>query len=95
MPGKRLRESGILIGHLPPGPLNAITDVAGVSVGHTTILKDTPRTARTGVTVILPSGQRSWQEYVFAGSHTFTGNGEMTGVHWLNEPNKRIEGTAV
>jgi D-aminopeptidase len=37
------------------------------------------------VTVILPSGQRSWHDYVFAGCHTFTGNGEMTGMHWLNE----------
>ena len=54
MPRSRLRDLGISIGALPTGPLNAITDVPGVLVGHTTLVYDEPRVARTGVTVVLP-----------------------------------------
>ena len=54
-PRKRVRELGIKIGDLEPGPYNAITDVTGVKVGHTTIIKGKGKGAvRTGVTVILP-----------------------------------------
>lgn len=81
----RLRNLGITIGTLPPGPLNAITDVAGVWVGHKTLIYDEPRVARTGVTVILPRGQDTWSNHVFAGYHSFNGNGEMTGLPWLEE----------
>ena len=49
----RLRDLNITIGEFPTGPHNAITDVAGVRVGHTTIIHDEPRVARTGVTVCL------------------------------------------
>ena len=50
----RLRDLGISIGRLPPGPLNAITDVSGVLVGHCTVVWDAPRIARTGVTMVVP-----------------------------------------
>ena len=82
----RLRDLGITIGRFPPGPYNAITDVPGVAVGHTTLQYDTPRVARTGVTVILPrEGDQIWRDNAFAGFHMLNGNGEMTGIHWLNE----------
>lgn len=80
----RLRDLGISIGHMPTGPLNAITDVPGVLVGHSTIVADAPRVARTGVTVIMPHAE-IWREHLFAGSYTLNGFGEMTGVHWVHE----------
>ena len=81
----RLRELGITVGTMPTGPLNAITDVHGVWVGHTTLIYDTPRIARTGVTVIVPREGAIWQNKAFAGYHSFNGNGEMTGIPWLTE----------
>ncbi|TAK14060.1 MAG: S58 family peptidase [Anaerolineae bacterium] len=84
-PRPRLRDLGITPGHHPPGPLNAITDVPGLTVGHATVLRDAPATARTGITVILPRGRDSWANRCFAASHTFNGNGEMTGLHYLHE----------
>jgi D-aminopeptidase len=81
----RLRELGISIGSMPTGPLNAITDVPGVWVGHTTLIHDEPRVARTGVTMIVPREGAVWQNKVFAGYHSFNGNGEMTGIPWLAE----------
>lgn len=87
-PRKRLRELGITIGRLVPGPLNAITDVRGVRVGHKTIKTDPPegskdRAARTGVTAILPHGDDLWNEKVPAALHVLNGNGELTGSHWI------------
>ena len=70
-----------------PGPLNAITDVAGVEVGHSTIISAegvTPA-VRTGVTAVLPRGKRPPTEAVFAGWFSQNGNGEMTGTTWLDE----------
>lgn len=81
----RLRDLGVQIGTLPTGPHNAITDVPGVLVGHTTLFYDEPRTARTGVTVIVPRDGNVFREQCFAAYHSFNGNGEMTGVHWLAE----------
>jgi D-aminopeptidase len=81
----RLRDLGISVGQLPPGPLNAITDVAGVRVGHATIIHDTPSIARTGVTAIWPGDADIWSRAVFAGFHSFNGNGEMTGTIWIEE----------
>ncbi len=81
----RLRDLGITIGDLPPGPDNAITDVPGVHVGHTTIVEDSPRTIRTGVTMIVPRAGAIWNDFAFAGHHSFNGNGEMTGLLWLEE----------
>ena len=73
-----------------PGPLNAITDVAGVEVGMTTLvsgegaLKVGAGPVRTGVTAILPRG-RSSTDQVFAGWFSMNGNGEMTGTTWIEE----------
>jgi len=69
------------------GPLNAITDVAGVTVGHTTLIEDLEngRAVRTGVTAILPRGRDSFDKPVFAGGFSLNGNGEMTGTIWVEE----------
>src|SRR3982074_1283469 len=74
-----------------PGPLNAITDVAGVAVGHTTLISGEGKLqigkgpVRTGVTAVLPRGQASMSNPVFAGWFTENGNGEMTGTTWVEE----------
>ena len=74
-----------------PGPLNAITDVAGVEVGHVTLisgsgkLKTGSGPVRTGVTAILPRGKDAPFNPVFAGWFTQNGNGEMTGTTWVEE----------
>jgi D-aminopeptidase len=79
----RARDLGITLGQLPTGRLNAITDVAGVRVGHRTLIRGD--SVRTGVTVILPHGGDPGAEPVFAGAHTLNGNGEMTGLEWVRE----------
>jgi D-aminopeptidase len=87
----RARELGIRIGRLEPGPLDAITDVAGVRVGHTTLISgDGPLRpgagpVRTGVTVIVPHDGDIWLEPIFAGAHRLNGNGELTGLEWIRE----------
>jgi L-aminopeptidase/D-esterase-like protein len=72
-----------------PGPLNAITDVSGVEVGHSTIVSGSPGgkepVVRTGVTAVLPRGKRSPTDAVFAGWFSQNGNGEMTGTTWVKE----------
>jgi D-aminopeptidase len=70
-----------------PGPLNAITDVEGVTVGHETIIRDLAdnRAVRTGVTAIFPRGRRTIDRPVFAGSFALNANGEMTGLAWVEE----------
>jgi L-aminopeptidase/D-esterase-like protein len=65
-----------------PGKWNAITDVAGVEVGHVTLISG--RSVRTGVTAIFPKGKAS-ADRVFAAWWTLNGNGEMTGTTWLEE----------
>jgi D-aminopeptidase len=72
------------IGDLPPGPHNAITDVPGVEVGHATVTRDQPTVIRTGVTMVVPRPD-IWSDYVFAAWHNFSGNGEMTGLPWVEE----------
>jgi D-aminopeptidase len=79
----RARELGIVVGTLPPGPQNAITDVPGVRVGHATIVEGDA--VRTGVTVVLPHEGNTWEEPVFAGPHRLNGNGELTGLEWIRE----------
>ena len=74
----RARELGIAIGDGHPGESNAITDVAGVRVGHTTLIEGDA--VRTGVTVIVPP-----ETPLFAGCHRLNGNGELTGLAWLRE----------
>jgi len=61
-PRPRARELGIVVGVLPPGPLNAITDVAGVRVGHTTVARGD--SINTGVTAILPPGANVFRDKV-------------------------------
>jgi D-aminopeptidase len=80
----RLRDLGIALGQMSPGPLNAITDVAGVTVGYATLIRDEPKVIRTGVTAIWPS-EDIFTDFRFAGFHSFNGNGEMTGTIWLAE----------
>jgi len=80
----RLRDLGITIGRLPPGRNNAITDVAGVRVGYSTLCVDRPHVLRTGVTILWPQSD-IFRSAVFAGSCCFNGYGEMTGALWLAE----------
>src|SRR3989440_3360296 len=74
-----------------PGPNNAITDVAGVLVGHTTIISGEGKLqvgkgpVRTGVMAVLPRGKNSMTDPVFAGWFSQNGNGEMTGTTWVEE----------
>jgi D-aminopeptidase len=87
----RARDLGIVIGEGTPGPFNAITDVPGVRVGHTTIIEgDGPLVVgkgpvRTGVTVLIPHDGDVWAEPLFAGTATLNGNGELTGLEWIRE----------
>jgi D-aminopeptidase len=87
----RARELGISVGDLSPGPHNAISDVEGVKVGHSTIMRgEGPLVVgegpvRTGVTVVCPREGLARDEPVFAGAHRFNGNGEMTGLEWIRE----------
>ncbi|MEP6698974.1 MAG: P1 family peptidase, partial [Verrucomicrobiota bacterium] len=74
-----------------PGELNAITDVAGVEVGYTTLISGEGKLevgkgpVRTGVTAILPRGRASFDDPVYAGFFSLNGNGEMTGTAWIEE----------
>jgi D-aminopeptidase len=70
-----------------PGALNAITDIAGITVGQVTLIEDLPdgRKVRTGVTAILPRGAESTAKPAFAGWFALNGNGEMTGTAWIEE----------
>ncbi len=87
--GPRARDLGIPFNG-NPGPLNAITDVRGVEVGHATIVSGEGQLVRgqgpvrTGVSVVFPRGKSS-PDPVFAGWYTLNGNGEMTGTTWIDE----------
>ncbi len=86
----RARDLGIPFDGTP-GPLNAITDVSGVIVGHTTLISGEGKLrvgtgpVRTGVTAVLPRGSLSTSSPVFAGWFALNGNGEMTGTTWVEE----------
>ena len=80
---KRLRDHGLAVGQLPPGPLNAITDVPGVRVGHVTKI-DGP-SCRTGVTAILPHPGNLHAERVPAGLFVANGHGKAAGLSQLAE----------
>src|SRR6185295_16894359 len=82
-PRPRARAAGVAFDGTP-GTLNAITDVSGVEVGHTTLISgDGAHAVRTGVTVVLPKGKK-W-EPVFAATFAGNGFGDVTGTHWVNE----------
>ena len=74
----RARDLGIELGRLSSGPGNAITDVGGIRVGHSTLIEGA--SVRTGVTVVLPP-----PEPLFAGAHRINGNGELTGLEWVRD----------
>lgn len=83
---ERARDMGIeFFG--TPGKNNAITDVQGVTVGYSTIIKDLEdgKAVRTGVTAIFPRGYDSFANPVIANYFSLNGNGEMTGTQWLKE----------
>jgi D-aminopeptidase len=88
-PAERARDLGIPLDGAP-GPLDAITDVPGVTVGHTTLIRGTGRLTagkgpiRTGVTAIFPRGRDDLAP-VFAGWFSLNGNGEMTGTAWIED----------
>ncbi|HEY1273058.1 MAG TPA: P1 family peptidase, partial [Terriglobales bacterium] len=88
-PQPRARDLGIPFDGTP-GPLNAITDVAGVEVGYKTLISGEGRLVigqgpvRTGVTAILPRGKGNLKSVV-AGYFAGNGNGDMTGTHWIEE----------
>ncbi len=79
----RARDLGILIGGLEPGEHDAITDVSGVRVGHATVIEGDH--VRTGVTVVVPHDGNVCSDPVYAAYHRLNGNGEMTGLPWLDE----------
>lgn len=79
----RARDLGVKPGVFPPGKLNAITDVAGVKVGQTTVIEGD--STRTGVTAILPHGGNLFQDRVPAAVHVGNGFGKITGVTQLRE----------
>ncbi len=87
----RAREAGLIIGELPIGPHNAITDVAGVRVGHATlisgegVLRPGFGPVRTGVTVILPHGGNVFRSKVSAAVHTINGFGKVLGFEQVRE----------
>ncbi len=97
----RGRDLGIRFGIGMPGPLNAITDVAGIRVGHTTLVSgDGPLVVgegpvRTGVTVVVPHDGDPFSEPIFAGCHTLNGNGELTGLEWIREAGKLVSPIAI
>ncbi len=79
----RAREFGLVVGVLSPGPLNAITDVAGVKVGQVTLVEGSA--VRTGVTAVLPHGGNIFQDKVPAGISVANGYGKLTGVTQVEE----------
>src|SRR6266704_1207266 len=89
-PRRRVRELGIVIGRLAPGPLDAITDVKGVRVGQVTLNRGAGKLVpgkgpvRTGVTAILPHGGDLWRDKVPAATWVMNGTGEMTGSIWID-----------
>src|SRR6059058_3648026 len=79
----RASDLGLKIGSLPPGPLNAITDVAGARVGHTTIVRGD--SIRTGVTVVLPPGDNVFRDKVPGAVHVGNAFGKLAGSTQVEE----------
>jgi D-aminopeptidase len=88
---ERARDLGIVIGPFATGAQDAITDVAGVEVGQTTLIRGDGKLVsgkgpvRTGVTAVLPHAGDLWRDKVAAAAFVMNGNGEVTGLHWVNE----------
>ena len=80
---QRARDHGIVVGTLPTGPHNALTDVAGVAVGHVTLIEG--ESVRTGVTAILPHGGNLFQEKVPAAIYIANGFGKLAGYSQVAE----------
>jgi D-aminopeptidase len=88
MPNRRARDLGITIGRGTPGPLNAITDVAGLRIGHRTVIRGEDGASdavRTGVTAIMPHDGRPWLAPVYAATHILNGYGELIGINTIRE----------
>lgn len=82
----RARQLGINIGLGMPGEFNAITDVPGVRVGHSTICEErSGKLVRTGVTLVQPRAGSAREQPCFAGCHVLNGNGDATGLEWIRE----------
>ncbi|WP_457788137.1 DmpA family aminopeptidase [Pseudomonas sp. PL-6] len=83
----RARDLGISFGQLQPGPLNAITDVPGVRVGHSNVRGRSAqgRDIHTGVTLIEPRPGSTAEQPCFAGVHVLNGNGDASGLEWIRE----------
>ena len=87
----RARDVGVIIGTLPTGPHNAITDVAGVAVGHVTLIQGSGKLVvgkgpvRTGVTAIVPHPDDLYKNPIYAAAEALSGYGEMTGYSWIHE----------
>jgi D-aminopeptidase len=81
---KRARDLGIIIGNMPPGPHNAITDVPGVMAGHATLYK-AERGIATGVTAVLPHSDNTFRRKVRAACHIINGRGKAVGLPELRE----------
>lgn len=82
----RARQLGITLGLGTPGPFNAITDVPGVRVGHSTLNQRIDgRQVRTGVTLVQPRAGAARLQPCFAGCHVLNGNGDATGLEWIRE----------
>ena len=84
----RARDLGIRIGTGVPGAANAITDVAGVRVGHRSVISGDdgqPDAVRTGVTTIFPGTGQPWVEPVYAATHILNGYGELIGINTIRE----------
>lgn len=90
-PRARLRDLGVIPGRMPTGPLNAITDVAGVRVGHTTLIAGEGSLVpgwgpiRTGVTAVIPHHGTLWRHRVKAAIEILNGSGEVTGRTFVEE----------
>src|SRR5262245_55341664 len=87
---KRLRELGVTIGRHPPGPLNAITDVGSVKVGHTTLISGEGKLekgkgpVRTGVSCVLPNDD-VYSQRLIGGTFVLNGAGEVAGLTQVSE----------
>ena len=89
MERNRARDHGVVIGSRPTGERNAITDVAGVRVGHATVVRDPSPdgrgAVRTGVTAVFPHEGSPWEERVYAGTFVLNGYGELIGINQIDE----------